>query len=482
MLGNGEGAFGWQRPRAAELGAVCLVLAVALALRLYGIVSFPFWEDELYSIDEANELFWSRYDEGIFARPLYLLLMNVLSPVLPETAWGLRLPALAFGMASIGLAWVVARHLAGPWAGVISAVTVSLAPGHLYISTINRYWSLVFLLGLAFGWLAIRTLQRDSAPAYRRALALLLVGAATHPLFLTAAAAIGLGSCVDLAPPRPRWRWPTRGALSSLWLPALAVLLMAYGVIAWSQGARHVAQVGHASSIQLAQRLRIVPAIAFGLTPVVAVGCLLGAWRLRQSGNPEALRWAATLLVGAPLSVAILLILSGVTSVTAIYGSALTPLCFVAFGGLSAQAPEQPWPRAFAPVLFALTVAAMLPSTVSQVMDGGRFDFRPAFEAIRRADPSLPVVMTPVVQAAHYAPELRRLELGEDGSVDRLEALREANTRFWLVLTERRHGISFDPAGLRLAFASRRCTAWGEFGRSRLDYEMYRVRLYLCDR
>jgi hypothetical protein len=464
-----------------ELVAVLLVGVGALALRLHGIAGLPFWEDELYSVAEAEELFWFRSEHGIFARPLYLVLMNALGSVLPPTHLGLRLPALVFAMGSIGLAWHVARALAGPWGGLVAAVCVSLAPGHLFISTIHRYWSLVFLLGLAFAWLALHALEHDDPRRYRRAFALWLVGAATHPLFLAAAAAVGIGSCVDLRPGRSAWRWPTRRALLQLWLPGLLVLVLAYSAIAWARGSQHFTQIGYAP-IQLLQRLRIAPAIAFGLTPIVAAGWVLGAWRLRRSPHPIAPRWAATALVGVPATLALLLFFSGYTPVTAIYASGLTPLLFVAYGGLCAPVVGSPWPRLFSPALLTLSVAAMLPSTVSHLADGGRFDLRPAFDAIRQSDPSQLVVVNPLALARYYAPDLKSVDLPEDGRVERLEALRSAGTPFWLILTERRHGISFDFEGRRWAFASRHCTPWGEYGRMRLDYEMYRVRLYHCTR
>jgi hypothetical protein len=176
-----------------------------------------------------------------------------------------------------------------------------------------------------------------------------------------------------------------------------------------------------------------------------------------------------------------LLAMSTFTSVTAIYASALTPLFYVAFGGLLAGRSRAEESSLSGPILLTLTVAAMSPSTISHLVDGGRFDFRPAFEAIRRADPTLPVLLAPVRQARHYAPDLRSLELPEDGGLDRLMALKEGGTAFWLLLNERRRGISFDPTGQRLEFANRSCTPWGEYGRTRLDYELYRIRLYLCD-
>jgi hypothetical protein len=72
-----------------------------------------------------------------------------------------------------------------------------------------------------------------------------------------------------------------------------------YGLIAWTQGSRQVTQVGSAP-IDLLQRLRIVPAIAFGLTPIVAVGGIVGAWRLRRAPNLGTSQWAAATLLGAP--------------------------------------------------------------------------------------------------------------------------------------------------------------------------------------
>jgi hypothetical protein len=465
------------RPSPRLEGAVlCLLLGCAAAVRLHGLATFAFWEDELYSIHETAELFWSRYSEGIAARPLYFVLMNGVTSVLPKTPLGMRIPAVLFGLASIVVAWLVARRLAGPWAGMLTVAVLSLAPGHIFISTIHRYWSLVFLEGLAFAALAVPALARDDPRGYRRALLALLLGVATHPVFLVVVAAVGLGSCVEVGP--AQWRWPSRLAWRWLWLPGLAVVAAFYSFVTFLQGIGQVTQID-AGAPGLVQRLRILPAVVVGLTPVVAAGAVVGGIFMLLARGREEKCWGSVLLVGAPAAAAMLLFASGYTIVYWYYLSALLPVVFVGFSGL-ASSLRTPTALKSAFVLLVLTLAGMAPSAVSQMVDGGRFDFRPAFHAIGTLHPDLPLVMTQTIQAAHYAPALSTIELPEDGSTSVLESLRSAGRPFWLILTERRYGISFDPRGDRLAFALTHCAPAGEYGRHRLDYELFRVRLYLC--
>src|SRR5687768_4779092 len=56
--------------------AVGAILALALLLRLRGITTFSFEQDEIYTMMEGRELFDTPLVPGIEARPLYFLLQH----------------------------------------------------------------------------------------------------------------------------------------------------------------------------------------------------------------------------------------------------------------------------------------------------------------------------------------------------------------------------------------------------------------------
>src|SRR5687767_14559544 len=97
------------RPRWSR--ALLAILLLATLVRLPSLIQHPFLQDELYTLEEATDLFRTRLEPGINARPLYFLLQHVLLRVLPPTEVGLRAPALLFGLLGLWATWLVARRL-----------------------------------------------------------------------------------------------------------------------------------------------------------------------------------------------------------------------------------------------------------------------------------------------------------------------------------------------------------------------------------
>ena len=72
------------------------IVVLAAALRLWGLPSWEWDGDELYTIRDARDLGASAVRTGapgIAARPIYYLIQFLLLKVFPETPFFLRLPA-----------------------------------------------------------------------------------------------------------------------------------------------------------------------------------------------------------------------------------------------------------------------------------------------------------------------------------------------------------------------------------------------------
>jgi hypothetical protein len=454
------------------------ILVLAVALRLYGITTYPFEEDELYSIVESTQLFNSPLHPGIEARPLYYFLQHALLAVAPATHLGMRVMPLVFGVLGVIVTWVLGRTVFGTTGAVVAAFLVAVSPWHIHVSGMARYGSLLYLLSALFLLLLIRAEDSDRPAYYAGCLAALLLGSATHPSFLFPVLGVVLGSRLIRSDGRWGWVWPTRRAWIYLWLPFLSC--MAGAVVTLKLLGRE-GEVRNFAGRGLLASVRLIPAIVEWITPVIFVAGALGALLALLVGTlPRTRRWGAAACVGSLGTLVILLTASFVTNVYADYAVTMLPLVFVSAAGLitllsERVRSEQP---VFASAIGLLLLAGVLPSLASQLSDGMRFDFRPAFRYIRETAPSVPVLTTPLIQQRHYAPDLDGRELQMTRAfLD--ESLAHAGD-LWIAAPVRRHGILMDDSGEAAAWIDRHCLLALSHERARFDYRVYRVDLYRC--
>src|SRR5690606_19683228 len=205
-----------------EVRWFALILAAAAGLRVHGLGSYPFEEDELYTVVEATHLFESPLQPGIEARPLYYLLQHVLFEWVPPTHVGMRLLPLLFGILGIYVTWKLGAELFGRLGAIAAALWAALAPWHLHVSGMARYGSLLYLLSALFLLFLIRAWDTDRPRDYLAALVVLVLGTATHPTFLFPVAGVALAAVLVGPSGRLGWAWPSRAAWSALWLPFVA--------------------------------------------------------------------------------------------------------------------------------------------------------------------------------------------------------------------------------------------------------------------
>jgi hypothetical protein len=469
------GVAGPATPR--ERWALAGILVAAIALRVWGLATFPLDQDELYTAAEARDLWHVALWPGIHARPAFFLLQHALLWIVPPTPLGLRAAPFLFGVLGVAAVWMLARRVFGPAAALSAAVLVSLSPWHLFESGFARYWSLLFLLGALFPLALWEAYGRGRNRDFAVALAVLAVGTATHPSFVFPAAGAALGVTLVRADGRLGWRWPSRRAWVRLWLPYAALLVAGWFALKLT---------GHGGAMQnwsgrgIDATLRLIPAIAEWLGPAVAVAAVLGAAAALASADAGRRRWGMMAACGGGVTLAALLFAATRTDVYADYAVAMLPLAFVSAGGLVASITERmtsgrAWAAAAAT---AVVCAAMLPATASQLSSGTRFDYRPAFAYLRRHAQGNTVMAWPAVIADHYAADLRPRELRMQAPI--LDRTLAESGELWIVASVQRYGMLRDDDGAVTAWLARHCTAEASFEHPRWDYRIYRVVVHRC--
>lgn len=200
------------------------LLAVATALRLYRLgeglwydeivtyvhyVSAPFGET-VTTFDSQNQHF------------LFTLLAHGAIQVFGDTAWALRLPAVLFGVASLGALYLLGREVASVQEALMAVALLTFSYQHVWFSQNARGYTGLLFWALLSSWLLVRGL-RDSRPStwllYAVAAAL---GMYTHMTMLFVIAGQALIYLMDEA---QRWRrgQPSRWKLGVVAFGGLAL-------------------------------------------------------------------------------------------------------------------------------------------------------------------------------------------------------------------------------------------------------------------
>jgi hypothetical protein len=443
----------------------------AAALRWHGLDFFPLEQDELYTLRDARHLHAS-------LRPLYFVLQRVLLSVHEPTPLFLRLPAWLFGIGGVWVTWLLARSQFGSTAGLVAAVMVAISPWHLYASQFARYWSLLYLLAATTYLLLLRARASQRRRTYALTCLVMLLGSFTHPTFMFPLVGVIAALHTVWGRGGVRLHWPSRRAWAFLWAPYIAVVFGSYLLL---QVAAPDAGLIAPSGRGLAATLRIVPAMIQSLSPGVAVAVVVVATYLAFGGTENAERtWGTMTLFGCSTTVLGLLLVGFRTEVYADYAMSMLPLVFVTVGAAAAYLHRSlgssgAW---VAGAATAVVAAGVSPGTVSHLIDGSRFDYRPAYRHIAAVDPDLLVLTWPVALQAYYRPGLRVRELTLDA--DALDRILATEKDFWAVVSVKRYGITGDLQGVDTGWLPEHCRLVNSHMRPRFDYRIYRVDLYRC--
>jgi len=128
------------------------IVLLALFLRLHTAFSRPAWDDEMWTLrnvfvgDMRSVIRISLED---YWPPLHYLILNLVARVADTGLVMLRLPSIAFGVATVAVMPLLGRGLFGRWGiGLIGALFLSLMTSHILYSQEGRVYSLQILLAV----------------------------------------------------------------------------------------------------------------------------------------------------------------------------------------------------------------------------------------------------------------------------------------------------------------------------------------------
>lgn len=207
------------------MALVAIALAAA-AIRLVRLDHFSYWLDEIlqtYWLNGTWSYFWKSLRFDGFHPPLDYVVGKVVELFYPSDA-ARKLPAVAWGVATVATLGALVARRAGQAAGLVAAAILAFAPFHVRFSQELRPYSLaLFLLCLSL-WSLDRFLERPGVP---RLIALYLACLATAYAQYLAALVLGIAAAAllveDAAVPQPDRRKAARRFLA--WSPIFVFAL-----------------------------------------------------------------------------------------------------------------------------------------------------------------------------------------------------------------------------------------------------------------
>jgi len=139
------------------------LMALAALLRLFALDAESLWFDETYSVAFAStDLSWLSVlrPGGVpFAeKNVYNVFMHFWL-ALGQTDFMIRLPSALFGVATVGVVFLVARRLFGRHTALWGAVLVAVAPFQIWYSQEARMYALAALFAWLSVWAALKGLD-----------------------------------------------------------------------------------------------------------------------------------------------------------------------------------------------------------------------------------------------------------------------------------------------------------------------------------
>ncbi len=236
--------------------ALVAVLALATALRLYGLGEPNFWLDELHSLANSagrrtefeaptpgvifsfssgstqltDQSTWGHVWRGMSVDshpPIYFLLLNSWRRVFGDGEWAVRVLPVMFSILSLIPVAMIFREFRRPGIGIAAAAMLAVTFGHIRFAQENRPYSLAILLVSVSYWTFVKMLIAwdDMTKPSRRGWAFVYVGstlAAVMTHYFAAAALLGQAVIVvTRARGAFRWVW---GGLAMLATACFAII------------------------------------------------------------------------------------------------------------------------------------------------------------------------------------------------------------------------------------------------------------------
>lgn len=146
-----------------HLVILALILVAALALRLYSL-NVGLWHDEIATYVSYVQI---PFGEGVSLYDsenqhlLFTVLAQLAFKVFGPSGWALRLPAVLFGLGSVGAVYLLGRELGAPQEGLFAAALLTFSYHHIWFSQNARGYTGLLFFTLVSSWLLLQALRTN---------------------------------------------------------------------------------------------------------------------------------------------------------------------------------------------------------------------------------------------------------------------------------------------------------------------------------
>jgi len=210
-------AGGGATPTVLRWGTTVVLAAVAIGVVLRFAAPSPLWLDEAISASLADEAArgWSDLVDALRHDghpPLYYVLLAAWSEVAGDGDGVLRAFSGVLGVASLPLAWLVARRHLDPWGALLAVGVLATSPFAIRYATEVRMYELLLVL-LLLGHLAVVRAWERPTPRRLAAVSVVVAGLLhTHYWALFAVVVAAAGLAVGISPAGRRRGIPAQRA------------------------------------------------------------------------------------------------------------------------------------------------------------------------------------------------------------------------------------------------------------------------------
>jgi hypothetical protein len=380
---------------------VALVVLLTLGAGSYGIATWPMADDEVPSLVEMG-LF--HVDAAAFSVPAgqigRLARANVvwyrsqrwLLDRLPHNQVGYRLPSLLYAALTAGLAFVLAAYWRGMWFAAALAIVTIGSPMFVFVSQINRFYSLpLLLLALTF---ACYCIPRGGAfPP----LLVALVAALTVLSHNITAAVFVLGSLaagVAYVCGRVSGRFLVRSGTAAIVSVLLYALYLRPIIHGW-------ASTGNPTPV-------LISFAAHTGVPLLALASLGGWLALARQGDGRGMLFWWTVLAAGSLCFFQVAPVSWNPRYFVFFMPAFWVLAAHAIDAVARGLGR----RSAGAVWYGCAIILLLPGLLSHYQDGSRHDYRAAAAVLQqRAAAGQPILSDDAETISYYLPDTLRESL-----------------------------------------------------------------------
>ena len=447
------------------------IFTVSIVLRLWGLGSWSFIQDELYTLRDSNQL--SNINP---LRPVYYVLQSVLLEILPSTEFGARVPAAFFGILGVVVIWIASRNMFNNTVAFVASSLTCLSAWHLFMSQYARYWSMLFVLITLVIWLLPKAFKRNVPIYYILSNLLISLGIFTHPTFIFPVVGIMLSVIVSRLHSNENKVLFTKQAYIYLITPLFIVTLIWIYLVMQAQNSGIIVVSRDLEAID-----RILPAIIQRTGPGLFIATLISIIVSIFHTNTKYRNFGITTALGIFSTLGLLFFSSSFIDVYADYAFVMLPLVFLSVGlGIQILSSSQNSVKSkFATTISisVILIAGLLPSTLSHMRDGSRLDYKSAYNFIDQNSSSKVVFADLKVIQKYYAPDASFHAYGKNFK-SFLHRIKKHDS-FWLIAAYRRRGIVNVTVKLE-RWIENNCRLKKKVGKQRFDYRDYKIKIFMC--